>query len=79
MRHLGVIYLCIPHEVSPSRSENQGRVVALDPGVRSFLTFFSETSFGWLGKYDVGLIQRLCYYLGLAEKVIEKIYNNQLI
>ena len=63
VRHLGVIYLCIPYEVSRSRSENQGRVVALDPGVRSFLTFFSETSFGWLGKYDMGRIQRLCYYL----------------
>lgn len=61
--HLGITYICLPHEVLPSISENQGRVVALDPGVRSFLTLFSEKSFGWLGKYDIGRIQRLCYYL----------------
>ena len=61
--HLGEVYLCVPYEVPRSISENQGRVVALDPGVRSFLTLFSENSFGWLGKYDIGRIQRLCYYL----------------
>jgi putative transposase len=61
--HLGITYLCIPHEMPRELSENQGRVVALDPGVRSFLTLFSEKSFGWLGQYDIGRIQRLCYYL----------------
>ncbi|NER01880.1 MAG: transposase [Okeania sp. SIO3C4] len=44
-------------------SENQGRVVALDPGVRNFLKLFSENSFGWIGSGDIGKIQRLCYYL----------------
>lgn len=63
VNHLGITYLCVPHEVPRLLSENQGRVVALDPGVRSFLTLFSENSFGWLGKYDIGRIQRLCYYL----------------
>lgn len=63
VRHLGVTYLCIPHEVPRSISENQGRVVALDPGVRSFMTLFAENSFGWLGQNDIGRIQRLCYYL----------------
>jgi putative transposase len=61
--HLGITYLCVPHEVPQLVSENQGRVVALDPGVRSFLTLFSENSFGWLGQHDIGRIQRLCYYL----------------
>jgi putative transposase len=61
--HLGITYLSVPHDVPHSISENQGRVVALDPGVRSFMTLFSETSFGWLGQYDMGRIQRLCYYL----------------
>ncbi len=63
VRHLGVTYLCIPHQVPRSISENQGRVVALDPGVRSFMTLFAEDSFGWLGQHDIGCIQRLCYYL----------------
>ena len=61
--HLGITYLSIPHEVQRNSSENQGRVVALDPGVRTFMTMFSETSFGWLGNHDIGRIQRLCYYL----------------
>ena len=61
--HLGITYLSVPHEVQRSSSENQGRVVALDPGVRTFMTMFSETSFGWLGNHDIGRIQRLCYYL----------------
>lgn len=63
VRHLGVTYICVPHEVPHSISENQGRVVALDPGIRSFMTLFSEDSFGWLGQYDIGRIQRLCSYL----------------
>lgn len=63
VRHLGVTYICVPHDVPRSISKNQGRVVALDPGVRSFMTLFSEASFGWLGQYDIGRIQRLCYYL----------------
>ena len=39
------------------------RVVALDLGVRGFLTYFSETGFGWLGQQAVNRIQRLCVYL----------------
>ena len=61
--HNNITYLCIPHEVLRQKTENQGRVVALDPGVRSFLTLFAEDRFGWLGTGDIGRIQRLCYYL----------------
>jgi len=61
--HHGQHYICIPHDVPRQLSENQGRVVALDPGVRSFLTLFTEDSFGWIGTGDIGRIQRLCYYL----------------
>ena len=63
VRHLGVTYLSVPHEVLRQPTENQGRVVALDPGVRSFMTLFAEDRFGWLGQHDIGRIQRLCYYL----------------
>ena len=59
----GITYLCVPHEVLRRTLENQGRIVALDPGVRSFVTLFAEDRFGWLGTGDIGRIQRLCYYL----------------
>jgi putative transposase len=59
----GQYYLTIPHEVPRTESENQGKIVALDPGIRSFLTLFSPNSFGWIGNQDIGKIQRLCHHL----------------
>lgn len=59
----GKYYLCVPHESPRHVTENQGRVVALDPGVRTFLTFFSEDSFGWLGDGANMIIQKMCYRL----------------
>lgn len=43
-------YLSVPQKFSNVATENQGGIVALDPGVRNFLTYFSEDGrFGWLG------------------------------
>ncbi|MGK7928274.1 MAG: RNA-guided endonuclease InsQ/TnpB family protein [Spirulina sp.] len=69
--HQGCYYLCLSREEQQEKTElrlrsvteNQGRVVALDPGVRNFLTFFSENSYGWIASDDIGRIQRLCYHL----------------
>ncbi|MGK7924541.1 MAG: RNA-guided endonuclease InsQ/TnpB family protein [Spirulina sp.] len=69
--HQGCYYLCLSIEEQQEKTElrlrsvteNQGRVVALDPGVRNFLTFLSENSYGWIGSDDIGRIQRLCYHL----------------
>jgi putative transposase len=59
----GEYYLICSQEVHPHQSENQGRAVALDPGVRTFMTFFSESSCGWIGS-DANLrIQKLCFKL----------------
>jgi putative transposase len=66
----GDYYLAIPREESRTKPENQGRVVALDPGIRTFMTFFSETSFGELGRAANLRIQRLCFRL---DKLISKI------
>ncbi|NEQ38492.1 MAG: transposase, partial [Okeania sp. SIO3I5] len=59
----GQCYLCLPVKITKYPVENQNRIVALDPGVRNFLTLFSENSFGWIGSGDIGRIQRLCYHL----------------
>ncbi|NEO67251.1 MAG: helix-turn-helix domain-containing protein, partial [Moorea sp. SIO4G2] len=48
----GDYYLTVPHKTTKVKTENQGRVVALDPGVRTFLTFFSEKSVGKIGEGD---------------------------
>ena len=45
-------YLSVPQKKTTIPTENQGGVVALDPGVRNFLTYFSEDGrFGWLGMH----------------------------
>jgi putative transposase len=58
-------YLTVPTKETTQKSENQGkgRVVSVDPGIRTFATFFSENSFGQIGKHDFGRIVRLCQYL----------------
>ena len=43
-------YLSVPQKITTMPTESQGGIVALDPGVRNFLTYFSEDGrFGWLG------------------------------
>ena len=43
-------YLSVPQKIATMPTENQGGIVALDPEVRNFLTYFSEDGrFGWLG------------------------------
>ena len=60
----GEWYLCVAYHAPQTPPASQlTRIVALDPGVRTFLTMFSETSFGWLGHHDIGRIQRLCTHL----------------
>jgi len=58
----GRYYVCIPHKVQlPSICDNQAnRVVALDPGVRTFITFFSENSCGKIGEGCFKRIFNLC-------------------
>ncbi|WP_199312478.1 transposase [Limnothrix sp. FACHB-881] len=66
----GEYYLITSTAVQPIQSENQGRVVALDPGVRTFMTFFAESSYGWIGNDSNLLIQKLCFKL---DRLVSKI------
>jgi len=61
--YAGYFYLSVPEEVEAAKSDNQGKVVSIDPGVRTFATFFSENSVGEIGKGDFSRIQRLCHHL----------------
>ena len=59
----GEFYLALPYKTTLSRAENQGLVVAIDPGVRTFATYFSDDSCGFIGRNDFSRIQRLCFHL----------------
>ena len=60
LRH-GQYHLTVPYdERRPPQRENQARVVALDPGVRSFLTWYTNDSVGKIGEGAFFRIQRLC-------------------
>ena len=53
-------YLSVPQKLTTMPTENQGGIVALDPGVRNFLTYFSEDGrFGRLGVHAFDRILRL--------------------
>ena len=55
-------YIVVPYLVKKKPRDTSGRIVAIDPGVRTFATFFSEDSFGWIGINDIGRIIRLCHH-----------------
>ena len=57
----GQYHLSVPYdEKLPPRRENQARVVALDPGVRSFMTWYCADSVGKIAEGAFFRIQRLC-------------------
>jgi len=60
----GKYYLSTPFRQQHVPSgENQARVVAIDPGVRTFATFYSDVSCGEIGSGDFSRIQRLAFYM----------------
>ena len=60
----GLYWLVVPYPAQCDIETPCGDgVVALDPGVCTFLTYFSETDCGKLGHHAFGRIQRLCHWL----------------
>jgi len=66
-----------PTEVQPVPTDNQGRLVALDPGVRTFMTYFSEQAYGWLGDDSNLFIQKLCFRLDKLVSRLSKAKSQQ--
>jgi putative transposase len=67
-------YLIIPVKTT-DMPERQGKAVAVDPGVRTFLTFYSSENCGKLGCGDFSRIQRLCHY---ADDLLSRISKAKL-
>ena len=61
--HNGQYHLAVTMLAQQRVGETQARVVALDPGIRSFLTWFSETDAGHIAPGAFSKIQRLCAHL----------------
>ena len=59
----GRYFLCVPYVEKKKPRDPSGRIVDLDPGVRTFITYFSEDGFGWIGHHAINRIQRLCQHL----------------
>lgn len=58
---LGKWYMLIPYEMEVSSSDNQGAIIALDPGVRTFLTGYSPN--GEVLKFGDDDIKRIRNYM----------------
>lgn len=52
-------FVIVPYRVAVAKADNQGRAVALDPGVRTFLTGFAEDAAFKIGQGDFARIARL--------------------
>ena len=59
----GQYHLCVTYPTQTKKAETQGLIAALDPGIRSFLTWFSEINTGHIAHGAFGRIQRLCNHL----------------
>lgn len=71
--HAGEYYLCVPYDKPRRVPENQRQTdVALDPGVRTFVTWYSPAMSGKFGEHDFGRIVRLCYHLDALMSRISK-------
>jgi putative transposase len=71
-------WLAVPYvQTIPQLPENQGTVVSIDPGVRSFISFYSHKFAGNIGKGDFSRIQRLCFHLDKLISKRDKCKNKQ--
>jgi len=71
-------WICIPSKVVIPRSNKQASgIVALDPGIRKFITFYSPTSFGMVGDGDFNQIYKLLLHLDDLYSIRAKLNNKR--
>jgi putative transposase len=58
----GKFYLLVPYNKPKCENQAEGEI-AVDPGVRTFLTFFSPDVVGKLGDLAINRVQRLCAWM----------------
>lgn len=68
-------FLKVPYEKEVTFSESQGKCIALDQGLRTFLTGFSETEVFKIGNQCLSKIARLCISM---DKLISKMKKEKL-
>lgn len=67
-------FAVIPEHIS-TETTTQNKVIALDPGVRTFLTGYDGETVLEMGKGDIERIVRLCFHL---DKLISRAYQKQV-
>ncbi|WP_333289311.1 transposase [Microcoleus sp. D2_18a_B4] len=65
-------FVNMPVEMDVPESKNGGKTIALDPGLRCFLTGFDGNSFTEFGKHDFGKIARLCQHLDKMQSKLSR-------
>ena len=66
-------FIVVPTKTITYSTDNQGRVIALDPGVRTFMTGFSPVEVVKFGDGDFGRIARLCSHLDKLKSKMTKV------
>jgi putative transposase len=62
-KRLGHFYLCIPKKLDKYNGPSQNKVIAFDPGMRTFCTGYDPDGIiVKVGKSDISRIDKLCYH-----------------